>query len=71
MDTLKDVVNSASNAIFGNSTEQSGTEPVSGQTGAGTVDDPYDHGNAEGGGEYPVVARYRKAGGVYKACVIP
>lgn len=49
MDTVKDVVNSARNAIFGNSTEQSGSEPVSGRTGSGTVDDPYDQGNLDDG----------------------
>jgi len=48
MDTIQNVMSSASNIIFGNSTEQSGSEPVSGQTGAGTVGDPYDQGNADG-----------------------
>jgi hypothetical protein len=71
MDAIKNVVNSASNAIFGNSTEQSGNEPISGQTGAGTVDEPYDMGNAGAGGEYPSVARCRKTTRVFKACVIP
>ncbi|KAI4274022.1 MAG: hypothetical protein LQ337_004227 [Flavoplaca oasis] len=30
------------------SKSQSGTEPVSGETGEGTVDQPYDQGNQEG-----------------------
>ena len=30
------------------SNSQSGTEPVSGETGEGTVDQPYDQGNQEG-----------------------
>jgi len=57
MEAIKNVANTASNAIFGNNTEQSGNEPVSGKMGAGTVDEPYDQGNADGGGEYPLVAR--------------
>jgi hypothetical protein len=60
MDTIKNVATSASNAIFGNNTEQSETEPVSGQTGAGTVDEPYDKGNIDGGGKYPIVGKIRK-----------
>lgn len=34
------------------SKSQSGTEPVSGETGEGTVDQPYDQGNQEGEFEY-------------------
>jgi hypothetical protein len=53
METVKNAVNSASTALFGNSSnsqqnETAGAEPVSGQTGAGTVDEPYDKGNQEG-----------------------
>jgi hypothetical protein len=59
MDIIKNVANSASNAIFGNSTEQSDNEPVSGKMGAGTVDEPYDQGNTNGGGEYPLMARHK------------
>ncbi len=57
MEAIKNVANTASNAIFGNNTEQSGNEPVSGKMGAGTADEPYDQGNADGGGEYTLVAR--------------
>lgn len=53
MDTVRNVVNLASNAIFGSTTEQSGSEPVSGQRGAGTANDPYDQGNADYSGESP------------------
>lgn len=54
METISNVASAASRAIFGdNSSEdktqkQSGTEPVSGITGAGTADEPYDAGNNEG-----------------------
>jgi hypothetical protein len=48
METVNNVVNAASKAIWGNPTAQSGEEPVSGQTGAGTVNEPYDKGNVEG-----------------------
>lgn len=63
MDTIKNVANSASNAIFGNNTEQSGNEPVSGKMGAGTINEPYDQGNTDDGGEYPLVARQEKQPG--------
>ena len=33
---------------FGATTTQTGVEPVSGKTGAGTATEPYDAGNAEG-----------------------
>lgn len=33
---------------FGGSTTESGQEPVSGETGPGTVEQPYDAGNAQG-----------------------
>lgn len=53
METVKNAVNSASTALFGNGSnsqqnETAAAEPVSGQTGAGTVDEPYDKGNQEG-----------------------
>jgi len=41
METIK-------NAIWGTSETQSGEEPVSGQTGDGTADKPYDAGNTKG-----------------------
>jgi hypothetical protein len=49
METVNSVVNSASKLIWGegDATKQT-TEPVSGQTGAGTVSEPYDKGNTDG-----------------------
>ncbi|KAF9692768.1 hypothetical protein EKO04_009116 [Ascochyta lentis] len=58
METISNIVNSAtstvSNAIYGapsdettKHNETAGKEPVSGQTGKGTVDEPYDQGNSE------------------------
>ncbi|KAF3039265.1 hypothetical protein E8E11_006607 [Didymella keratinophila] len=47
------VTSTASNLIYGNqdtatkTNETAGLEPVSGQTGKGTVDEPYDQGNSE------------------------
>lgn len=53
METVKNAVNSASTALFGNGSnsqqnETGGAEPVSGETGAGTVNEPYDKGNQDG-----------------------
>ena len=48
METVTNAYNAASKAIFGEGTTQSGSEPVSGETGAGTVDEPYDQGNEAG-----------------------
>ncbi|MCJ1474865.1 hypothetical protein MMC13_003525 [Lambiella insularis] len=48
MDTFNRAVDSARNAFSGDKTTQSGTEPVSGQTGAGSADEPYDAGNTAG-----------------------
>ncbi|KAK5247877.1 hypothetical protein LTR16_006626, partial [Cryomyces antarcticus] len=45
MDTLKNVASATSNYFSGDKTEQSGTEPISGRTGTGTADQPYDSGN--------------------------
>lgn len=39
---------SIKNAILGSGETQSGTEPVSGQTGSGTAAEPYDAGNEAG-----------------------
>ncbi|KAJ4366681.1 hypothetical protein N0V95_000008 [Ascochyta clinopodiicola] len=58
METISNIVNTAtttvSNAIYGAPSEETtkhnetaGQEPVSGQTGKGTVNDPYDQGNSE------------------------
>ena len=53
METISNVVNTATKAIWGeqatNTTtanETGGNEPVSGLQGKGTVDEPYDQGNA-------------------------
>ncbi|KAL8789486.1 MAG: hypothetical protein Q9213_001099 [Squamulea squamosa] len=42
------VVDKAKNALGMSSEAQSGTEPVNGETGDGTVGQPYDQGNKEG-----------------------
>jgi len=52
METINNVVQAASKAIYGDSTtttqgnETGGQEPISGQQGKGTVNEPYDQGNA-------------------------
>lgn len=53
METVRNAVSSA----FGSSNnsaqnETNGTEPVSGQTGAGTANEPFDKGNENENGEY-------------------
>jgi len=56
METVTNVVNSASAAIWGKSStpttttaqnETAGEEPISGQKGAGTADEPFDKGNED------------------------
>jgi len=48
METISNLATSASNTLFGqNSKDVSGHEPVSGEQGRGTREDPYDHGNEE------------------------
>lgn len=50
METLSNLASTASKVVFGESApqqQQSGEEPLSGKTGAGTVDEPYDEGNAD------------------------
>ncbi|KAL8808889.1 MAG: hypothetical protein Q9223_007974 [Gallowayella weberi] len=42
------VVEKVKDTLGMNSESQSGTEPVSGETGEGTVGQPYDQGNKEG-----------------------
>jgi hypothetical protein len=50
METITNIASTAtttvSNLIYGKENETSGKEPVSGQTGKGTVDEPYDQGNS-------------------------
>ena len=56
METISNIASTAtstvSNLIYGNqdaatkTNETAGKEPVSGQTGKGTVDEPYDQGNS-------------------------
>lgn len=50
METVNSVVNTATKMIWGESADatKQTTEPVSGQTGAGTLNDPYDKGNTDG-----------------------
>ncbi|KAI9837290.1 MAG: hypothetical protein M1819_000364 [Sarea resinae] len=48
MESINNAASAASKAIWGDNTQsQSGQEPVSGQTGAGTTNEPYDAGNTE------------------------
>jgi hypothetical protein len=50
METINNLATSASNTLFGqnsNSKDVSGHEPISGEQGRGTREDPYDHGNQE------------------------
>jgi hypothetical protein len=47
METLSSMATAASNTIWGNGEAKSGEEPVSGQQGAGTVNEPFDKGNEE------------------------
>lgn len=48
METISNIASSASKLIYGDpKAEQSGQEPVSGQTGRGTADEPHDSGNLE------------------------
>ncbi|KAL1626026.1 hypothetical protein SLS56_007000 [Neofusicoccum ribis] len=52
METINNIATSASKLIYGDpKAEQSGQEPVSGQTGRGTAEEPYDSGNLEGNPE--------------------
>jgi len=56
METISNIASTAtstvSNLIYGNqdaatkTNETAGKEPVSGQTGKGTIDEPYDQGNS-------------------------
>lgn len=53
METVSRVINTASNAIWGEGSQQQTTgqehdEPISGVQGAGAATDPYDAGNREG-----------------------
>lgn len=45
------------------SESQSGTEPVSGETGEGTVDQPFDQGNQEGESTFPLRCEGEGMGG--------
>lgn len=49
METVNNVVHQATKLIWGEGQANAQTtEPVSGQTGAGTVTEPYDKGNEDG-----------------------
>ncbi len=50
MESVKETINSAAEAVKGtvSGNTQSGTEPASGAQGQGTVNHPYDAGNAAG-----------------------
>lgn len=51
METLSNAANSASKMIWGDktgdATTESGQEPISGEQGKGTVEEPFDRGNEE------------------------
>ncbi|KAF2014786.1 hypothetical protein BU24DRAFT_221359 [Aaosphaeria arxii CBS 175.79] len=46
METINNIASGVSKTIWGEG-QTTGTEPISGQTGKGTVDSPYDQGNSE------------------------
>ncbi|KAK0647467.1 hypothetical protein DIS24_g7704 [Lasiodiplodia hormozganensis] len=48
METISNIASSASKLIYGDPKAESGQEPISGQSGRGTIDSPYDSGNLEG-----------------------
>ncbi|OMP87909.1 hypothetical protein BK809_0008000 [Diplodia seriata] len=48
METINNIASSASKLIYGDPKAESGQEPISGQSGRGTVDEPFDSGNLEG-----------------------
>lgn len=50
METISNIASSASKLIYGDPKAESGQEPISGQSGRGTIDEPYDSGNLEGKG---------------------
>lgn len=65
METISNIASTATSAVtnlvYGTpdnakKNETGGQEPVSGETGKGTVDDPYDHGNS--GECHPVNAKH-------------
>jgi hypothetical protein len=45
MESISNAAQAASKYIFGEDTNNSGTEPISGETGKGTASEPYDAGN--------------------------
>ncbi|KAL1619898.1 hypothetical protein SLS54_006497 [Diplodia seriata] len=47
METINNIASSASKLIYGDPKAESGQEPISGQSGRGTVDEPFDSGNLE------------------------
>lgn len=54
MDTIKSTIASASKYVYGDdASNQSGQEPISGQQGKGTADEPFDAGNQEGESDRP------------------
>ncbi|KXT01560.1 hypothetical protein AC578_6341 [Pseudocercospora eumusae] len=59
METLKSVM-----GLGTNKTEDEGRNPISGVTGAGTVDEPYDQGNVEGAASEDNLSRETTADGV-------
>lgn len=48
METISNIASSASKLIYGDPKAESGQEPISGQSGRGTIDSPFDSGNLEG-----------------------
>ncbi len=48
METINKITGAATNAIWGSKPAEPGTEPVSGQEGKGTAEEPYDAGNRNG-----------------------
>lgn len=73
METISNAASAASKATFGegSSTNKSGEEPVSGQTGGGTVEKPFDAGNAPGNAPYPRFLSYHPGGYVGRHWKLP
>ena len=60
METAKTYIDAAKTMVFGeNQNQNEGAEPVSGQTGEGTANKPYDAGNATGTTNTPLVVLSR------------
>jgi hypothetical protein len=69
METVNTVVSSASKMIWGE--PKAGEEPVNGQTGAGTLNEPYDKGNDDVAGTAPSTTSPTSTGTTAKSDINP